>query len=110
MAHFDDYLMSINKEPNAYQGDPPSTEEEYNALTWPEGVTPPTWAEVVAGVAATKVKETRKEAYMGGQPIGDFSLQLEKLWDDIDAGKLGSDAKTGDFYNFIKDIKTANPK
>ena len=32
MANFDEYLTSIGKEPNSYQGDPPSTEAEYNAL------------------------------------------------------------------------------
>ena len=36
-----------------------------------------------------------------------LSKQLEKIYDDIDAGTLD---KTGKFYKFIKDIKTANPK
>ena len=94
MANFDEYLISIGKEPNSYQGDPPSTEAEYNALTWPEGVTPPTWAEVQAGITSQVVKNTRHIAYMGGEPDYGYHTQLEKLWNDIDAGHFGEPAKT----------------
>ena len=109
MAKFDEYLTSIGKEPNSYEGDPPSTEAEYNALTWPEGVTAPTWAEVQAGIAAQAVKDTRHLAYMGGETNYGYHIQLEKLWDDIHAGHFGEPAKTGEFYTFINTIKTSNP-
>ena len=36
--------------------------------------------------------------------------QLDRLWHDIDAGLLGAQAKTGDFYLAIKSVKDANPK
>ena len=36
--------------------------------------------------------------------------QLDLLWHDIDDGKLGEDAKTGQWYNHIKNIKESNPK
>lgn len=39
--------------------------------------------------------------------IGD---QLDKLWHDIDDGKFGIDAKTGQFYLAIKAIKEQFPK
>ena len=40
-------------------------------------------------------------------PIGD---QLDQLYRDINAGKFGSDAKTGEWFVGITSVKTANPK
>ena len=40
----------------------------------------------------------------------DFDIQLENIWDDINDGLLGEDAKTGKFYNHIKLIKEEHPK
>ena len=39
-----------------------------------------------------------------------YGHQLDKLYDDIKAGKFGEDAKTGSWYLWIKGIKDANPK
>lgn len=39
-----------------------------------------------------------------------ISFQLEKLYDDIDSGLFGEDAKTGQFYLYIKGIKDSIPK
>lgn len=39
-----------------------------------------------------------------------ITTQLEKLYDDVDAGLFGEAAKTGEFYNFIKGIKDDIPK
>ena len=36
--------------------------------------------------------------------------QLDALWHDIDSGKLGNDAKTGDFYVGRKAVKDKYPK
>jgi hypothetical protein len=36
--------------------------------------------------------------------------QLDMLWHDIDSGKFGEDAKTGELYLSIKAIKDSNPK
>ena len=38
---------------------------------------------------------------------GSWNEQLDKLWHDIDAGKLD---KTGEWYKAIKKVKTDNPK
>ena len=106
MAHFDDWLESQNKNP-IYVGNPPTDEADYKArVTFPDGESAPTWTEVAAGVALQEVLNKRLHAYYSDDPQG-LSLQLEKLYDDIDAGTLD---KTGKFYKFIKDIKTANPK
>jgi hypothetical protein len=32
------------------------------------------------------------------------------LWDDIDSGKFGAEAKKGEFYKEIKKVKDASPK
>ena len=39
-----------------------------------------------------------------------LALQLDKLYHDIDAGKLGADAKTGTFYLGRKAVKNKYPK
>jgi len=36
--------------------------------------------------------------------------QLDMLWDDIDSGKFGAEAKKGKFYKEIKKIKDDKPK
>ena len=36
--------------------------------------------------------------------------QLDQLYHDINAGKFGSDAKTGDWFVGISSVKTAHPK
>ena len=46
---------------------------------------------------------------MGGETNYVYHTQLEKLWNDIDAGHFGEQAKTGEFYTFINTIKTNNP-
>ena len=34
-----------------------------------------------------------------------FSMQLDKLWHDVDGGKFGNDAKTGSWYLSVKEVK-----
>ena len=41
---------------------------------------------------------------------GSIGDQLDQLWHDIDAGKFGSDAKTGSWYVGITSVKTSHPK
>ena len=39
-----------------------------------------------------------------------ISTQLDQLYHDINAGKFGADAKTGEWFVGISSVKTANPK
>jgi len=39
-----------------------------------------------------------------------LALQLDNLYHDIDSGKFGNDAKTGDFYTGRKAVKDKYPK
>ena len=41
---------------------------------------------------------------------GSIGEQLDKLYHDINAGKFGADAKTGEWFVGITSVKTAIPK
>ena len=41
---------------------------------------------------------------------GGFGEQLDKLYRDINAGKFGADAKTGEWFVGISSVKTSFPK
>ena len=56
-------------------------------------------------VKASATAVTKRAAYY--QRLGE---QLDKLYHDIDSGKLGNDAKTGDFYVGRKAVKDKYPK
>tara|TARA_B100002019_G_scaffold288891_1_gene303422 strand:- start:842 stop:1177 length:336 start_codon:yes stop_codon:yes gene_type:complete len=110
MAHFDEYLSKIGKDA-IYTGNPPTSKEDYEArIQFPDGVTRPTWEEVQAGTALEECRDKRLNEYLGGQHHGGLHVELEKLWDDIDAGKFGEAAKTGKFYTDVKTIKEKYPK
>ena len=55
----------------------------------------------------------RNDRVMGvGTTSGYISLenQLDQLYHDINAGKFGADAKTGEWFVGITSVKTLNPK
>ena len=66
-----------------------------------ETATMPTEEEVNAKIAELNILDTRKIAY------GNITDQLDKLWHDINDGKLD---KTGSWYLAIKQVKDDNPK
>ena len=84
-----------------------------------DGGSKPTESEVNAGLAAMQSewdeanKEYKTQRITG---IGDTSgypnirTQLDQLYHDIDAGKFGSDAKTGVWFVGITSVKTAIAK
>ena len=110
MAHFDEYLSKIGKDP-IYTGNPPTSKEDYEArIKFSDGITPPTWEEVQAGTKLEECRDNRLWEYQGGQHHGGLHVELERLWDDIDAGKFGEAAKTGKFYTDVKAIKEKYPK
>ena len=65
----------------------------------------------IAKIAATRYKENRicgiGTTVSGYGSIGE---QLDKLYHDINAGKFGADAKTGEWFVGITSVKTAIPK
>ena len=51
-----------------------------------------------------------KRQYAGSVTYPNFGEQLDQLFHDVDAGKFGADAKTGEWFNKIKAVKESNPK
>ena len=110
MAHFDSFFSKNNID-ISYTGNPPTSKEEYESrIKFEDGVTRPTWEEIQAGTALEECRSKRLDEYVGGVENGGLHLELEKLWDDIDAGKFGETAKTGKFYTDVKAIKEKYPK
>ena len=95
--------------------------EDYDTMQWDENNTDtkPTKAEVEAEIVrlnaiheskryqrqrTNDVSERRSGIQTSYPKIGE---QLDKLWHDIDEGKLD---KNGEFYNYIKNVKDTFPK
>jgi hypothetical protein len=68
----------------------------------------PTWAEIEAEYADDLEEYAAYEGKRNRQ-YPDVKEQLDLLFKDIDAGKLGDTAKTSQFYVTIKGIKDSNP-
>ena len=52
----------------------------------------------------------RNRQYEGTKTYPAIVDQLDQLFRDITAGKFGNDAKTGEWYIAIKEVKDTNPK
>ena len=95
--------------------------EDYDTLNWDESntVTKPTKAELDAEIVrldaeylTTRYQRQRtndvSERASGIQTsYPKIEEQLDKLWHDIDQGKLD---KNGEFYKYIKNVKDTFPK
>ena len=60
--------------------------------------------------ASIKYINERREGTATTAGYGSFGEQLDKLYHDINAGKFGADAKTGEWFVGISSVKTAFPK
>ncbi len=58
--------------------------------------------------AATQYIEDRQK--YGTKTYPELSEQFDQLFRDVAAGKFGNDAKTGEWYIAIKEVKDTNPK
>ena len=63
-----------------------------------------------AAKAAVQYKYDRKTGVGSTAGYGQITDQLDKLYHDINAGKFGADAKTGEWFVGITSVKTAFPK
>ena len=59
---------------------------------------------------AAKVKYKTDRTTDGSTTYDTIGNQLDQLYRDINAGKFGADAKTGEWFVGITSVKTANPK
>ena len=57
-----------------------------------------------------KIHEITEWSNKRSAAYNNWHHQFNMLFDDIEAGKFGEDAKTGSWYLWVKGIKDANPK
>ena len=107
-------LLQLGKNANRYRLSQNPTPHEI--IEWDSGNkdSQPTDDELNAAyiqwVNTEQYKETR---VVGTATTSGYDLvtnQLDQLYHDINAGKFGSDAKTGDWFVGISSVKTAFPK
>ena len=102
-------VIADNPKPVRHTDGTEFTDEEYNAAI-------DEWAnnayEREQDMAANGYKIYRVHGKTGEEVETYPSIveQLDKLWHDIDGGKLGADAKTGSWYLAIKQVKDESPK
>ena len=67
-------------------------------------------ARVTLDAEAAAIKYQTDRTTDGSTTYDTIGNQLDQLYHDINAGKFGSDAKTGEWFVCISSVKTANPK
>ena len=67
-------------------------------------------ARVTLDSEAAAIKYQTDRTTAGSTTYDTIGNQLAQLYHDINAGKFGSDAKTGEWIVGISSVKTANPK
>ena len=115
--HIADYLPDVRT--GQWFGWSDSKNKIYANLIVHDGGTKPTEKECTDGLAAMQAawdeenKQYKLERVVGvGTTAGyeSISNQLDQLYHDINAGKFGSDAKTGVWFVGISSVKTAIAK
>ena len=115
--HIEDYLITYRS--GQWFGWSDSKNKIYANLIVHDGGSKPTETECTNGLAALqsswdeKNKEYKIQRVVGvGTTAGYPSIrtQLDQLWHDIDSGKFGANAKTGDWFVGISSVKTAIAK
>ena len=89
--------------------------EDNKIIYWSDdSVTKPTDSEITTELARLQAIEdwstNRRVGTATTSGYGTFSSQLDQLYHDINAGKFGADAKTGDWFVGISSVKNAFPK
>ena len=116
-AHIEDYLITVRM--GQWFGWSDSKNKIYANLIVHDGGSKPTETECTNGLAALqaawdeKNKEYKIQRVVGvGTTAGypNIRTQLDQLWHDIDSGKFGANAKTGDWFVGISSVKTAIAK
>ena len=115
--HIQDYLITVRT--GQWFGWTDSKNKIYANLKVLDGGSKPSESDCTTGLAALqsawdeKNKQYKLERVVGvGTTAGyeSISNQLDQLYHDIDAGKFGSDAKTGVWFVGITSVKTAIAK
>ena len=116
-SHIEDYLVTVRT--GQWFGWSDSKNKIYANLVVHDGGSKPSESDCTTGLAALQSawdernKQYKLERVVGvGTTAGYESIpnQLDQLYHDIDAGKFGSDAKTGVWFVGISSVKTAIAK
>ena len=116
-SHIEDYLVTVRS--GQWFGWSDSKNKIYANLVVHDGGSKPSESDCTNGLTALqsawdeKNKKYTVERVVGvGTTAGyeSISNQLDQLYHDIDAGKFGSDAKTGVWFVGISSVKTAIAK
>ena len=115
--HIEDYICSVRT--GQWYGWSDPLNKIYANLVVYDGGSKPSESDCTTGLAALqsawdeKNKQYKLERVVGvGTTAGyeSISNQLDQLYHDINAGKFGSDAKTGVWFVGISSVKTAIAK
>ena len=115
--HIEDYLVTVRT--GQWFGFSDPSNKIYANLIVHDGGSKPSESDCTTGLAALqsawdeKNKQYKIQRVVGvGTTAGyeSISNQLDQLYHDIDAGKFGSDAKTGVWFVGITSVKTAIAK
>ena len=115
--HIEDYLVTVRT--GQWFGFSDPSNKIYANLIVQDGGSKPSESDCTTGLAALqsawdeKNKQYKIQRVVGvGTTAGYESIanQLDQLYHDIDAGKFGSDAKTGVWFVGITSVKTAIAK
>ena len=115
--HIEDYFVTVRT--GQWFGWSDISNKIYGNLVVLDGGSKPTESDCTTGLAALqsawdeKNKQYKIQRVVGvGTTAGYETIanQLDQLYHDIDAGKFGSDAKTGVWFVGISSVKTAIAK
>ena len=115
--HIEDYLITYRG--GQWFGWSDSKNKIYANLIVHDGGSKPSESDCTSGLAALQAAwDERNKEYKIQRVVGvgttagyeAISNQLDQLYHDIDAGKFGSDAKTGSWFVGISSVKTAIAK
>lgn len=88
MASFDNALIALGKTKAVYEGDPPTTQAEYEAnVTFLDDEVAPAWGEIEAQMAVEVARLQRSVAYPSIQDQLDM-----QYWDSVNGTTTWADA------------------
>jgi len=112
-------IKSLDSSNFTIVGGDPTTEAEFNervtfftdSTAQTKKSSPVTWSQIQTKYNELNTLYTNNNyARTRIMQYDSIKEQLDKLWHDIDTGKLGSDAKTGTWFTSVKKVKDDNPK
>ena len=109
--NIEDYLITVRN--GQWFGFSDPLNKIYANLVVYDGGSKPSESDCTTGLAALQAawdERNKKYKFERINSYGGIGEQLDKLYHDIDAGKFGSDAKTGVWFVGISSVKTAIAK